>query len=420
IVLVAINPYDQLPIYGEEVIDAYSGQDMADMEPHIFSVAEEAYRTMTREERNQSIIISGESGSGKTVSAKFTMRYFAVVGGASQQTSVEERVLASNPIMEAEDRSLAVFSKLLGVEQSQMAHWLCSRRLAVGGEMLVKPMSGQQALEARDALAKHIYGQLFTWTVQRLNSALRSQKGKAKSFIGVLDIYGWTYEEFFSRYCVLLRGPKCQDQTQASCRQALPQLIPDTDQYCFGKTKVFFRAGQVAVLERLRSERLRVAAVIIQSHVKGWLAHRSAFSASQLRLFICVCFWLNLFYCDDDLNSNIVGNKLNSLGLNYLKTSYFPTQLMVERAAVLLQARVRGWLAKEAYRRVRAAVVFMQCCVRRKASRRELLRLKAEARSVEKYRELNKGMEVKLMQLQLRVDQQVGHKEIFFFNTKIV
>lgn len=53
-----------------------------------------------REEKNQSIIISGESGAGKTVSAKFTMRYFAVVGGASQQTSVEERVLASNPIME--------------------------------------------------------------------------------------------------------------------------------------------------------------------------------------------------------------------------------------------------------------------------------------------------------------------------------
>uniref|UniRef100_A0A3P8SDJ2 Methyl-CpG binding domain protein 3b n=1 Tax=Amphiprion percula TaxID=161767 RepID=A0A3P8SDJ2_AMPPE len=101
IVLVAINPYDQLPIYGEEVIDAYSGQDMTDMEPHIFSVAEEAYRTMTRSGKNQSIIISGESGSGKTVSAKFTMRYFAVVGGAAQQTSVEERVLASNPIMES-------------------------------------------------------------------------------------------------------------------------------------------------------------------------------------------------------------------------------------------------------------------------------------------------------------------------------
>ena len=55
IVLVAINPYEQLHIYGEEVIDAYSGQDTADIEPHIFSVAEEAYRTMTRSDlRDQS------------------------------------------------------------------------------------------------------------------------------------------------------------------------------------------------------------------------------------------------------------------------------------------------------------------------------------------------------------------------------
>lgn len=74
-----------------------------------------------------------------------------------------------------------------------MAHWLCHRRLAVGGEMLVKPMSGQQAVEARDALAKHVYGQMFTWTVQRLNSALHSQGVKAKSFIGVLDIYGCVF-----------------------------------------------------------------------------------------------------------------------------------------------------------------------------------------------------------------------------------
>lgn len=58
IVLVAINPYDQLPIYGEEVIDAYSGQDMADMEPHIFSVAEEAYRTMTRLGQRHRVVLS--------------------------------------------------------------------------------------------------------------------------------------------------------------------------------------------------------------------------------------------------------------------------------------------------------------------------------------------------------------------------
>lgn len=48
IVLVAINPYEQLPIYGEDIINAYSGQNMGDMDPHIFAVAEEAYKQMAR------------------------------------------------------------------------------------------------------------------------------------------------------------------------------------------------------------------------------------------------------------------------------------------------------------------------------------------------------------------------------------
>uniref|UniRef100_A0A8C8LVY2 Myosin VB n=1 Tax=Oncorhynchus tshawytscha TaxID=74940 RepID=A0A8C8LVY2_ONCTS len=101
IVLVAINPYEQLQIYGEEVINAYSGQNMGDMDPHIFAVAEEAYKQMARDERNQSIIVSGESGAGKTVSAKYAMRFFATVGGSANDTNVEEKVLASSPIMEA-------------------------------------------------------------------------------------------------------------------------------------------------------------------------------------------------------------------------------------------------------------------------------------------------------------------------------
>ncbi|MEQ2273968.1 Unconventional myosin-Vb, partial [Xenotaenia resolanae] len=100
IVLVAINPYEQLQIYGEEVITAYNGQNMGDMDPHIFAVAEEAYKQMIRDEKNQSIIVSGESGAGKTVSAKYAMRYFATVGGSSSDANVEEKVLASNPIME--------------------------------------------------------------------------------------------------------------------------------------------------------------------------------------------------------------------------------------------------------------------------------------------------------------------------------
>jgi len=92
---------------------AYSGKRRGELEPHLFAVAEEAYRNMLMEKKNQSIIVSGESGAGKTQSAKYIMRYFASVdeldnsyngsddidsGGMSE---VEEAVLATNPIMEA-------------------------------------------------------------------------------------------------------------------------------------------------------------------------------------------------------------------------------------------------------------------------------------------------------------------------------
>ncbi|XP_044129759.1 unconventional myosin-Vc, partial [Bufo gargarizans] len=101
IILVAINPYKELPIYGDAIIHAYSGQNMGDMDPHIFAVAEEAYKQMARNNRNQSIIVSGESGAGKTVSARYAMRYFATVSKSSSKANMEDRVLASNPITEA-------------------------------------------------------------------------------------------------------------------------------------------------------------------------------------------------------------------------------------------------------------------------------------------------------------------------------
>lgn len=84
-----------------DTIHAYRGQAMGDLEPHIFAVAEEAFTKLEREQRDQSIIVSGESGAGKTVSAKYAMRYFATVGGNATETQVERKVLASSPIMEA-------------------------------------------------------------------------------------------------------------------------------------------------------------------------------------------------------------------------------------------------------------------------------------------------------------------------------
>ncbi|EDQ91224.1 uncharacterized protein MONBRDRAFT_17957 [Monosiga brevicollis MX1] len=101
IVLVAINPYADVPLYSTEMIHAYSGRAMGELDPHIFAVAEDAFSCLARENKNQSIIVSGESGAGKTVSAKFAMRYFATVGGAQAETQIERKVLASNPVMES-------------------------------------------------------------------------------------------------------------------------------------------------------------------------------------------------------------------------------------------------------------------------------------------------------------------------------
>ncbi|XP_011648183.1 unconventional myosin-Va isoform X2 [Pogonomyrmex barbatus] len=368
IVLVAFNPYNELPIYGNDTIWAYRGQAMGDLEPHIFAVAEEAYTKLERENHDQSIIVSGESGAGKTVSAKYTMRYFATVGGSATETQVEKKVLASSPIMEAignakttrndnssrfgkfieiqfnknyhitgasmrtylleksrvvfqaneernyhifyqmcsaarrlphlhlsdqnqfhylnqgnnpridgvddlayfdetisaltmlgftskqqddmlrilaailhlgnvdissrvikdakdgevdteschissSDRHLLILSELLGVDVNGMRKWLCHRKIVSTREVFLKPMTVDQAIGARDALAKHIYAELFNWIVTGINSSLQSP-GPVYRFIGVLDIYG--FETFdinsFEQFCINYANEKLQQQ----------------------------------------------------------------------------------------------------------------------------------------------------------------------------------------------------------------
>lgn len=80
--------------------------------------------------------------------------------------------------------------------------------------------------------------------------------------------------------------------------------------------------------------------------------------------------------------------------------------------AVIIQKRIRGWLARCWYKRCLESIVYLQCCIRRMRARRELKKLKIEARSVEHFKKLNKGMENKIMQLQRKVDEQV--RLIFF------
>lgn len=101
IVLVAINPFTDLEIYSNDTIQMYHSNlaNLQQLDPHIYAVAEDAFTKLECNNINQSVIVSGESGAGKTVSAKFAMRYFASIAGSD--SNIETRVLATNPIMEA-------------------------------------------------------------------------------------------------------------------------------------------------------------------------------------------------------------------------------------------------------------------------------------------------------------------------------
>ncbi|XP_051825591.1 unconventional myosin-Vb [Antechinus flavipes] len=834
IVLVAINPYEQLPIYGQDVIYAYSGQNMGDIDPHIFAVAEEAYKQMARDEKNQSIIVSGESGAGKTVSAKYAMRYFATVGGSASETNIEEKVLASSPIMEAignakttrndnssrfgkyiqigfdkrhhiiganmrtylleksrvvfqadeernyhifyqlcaaaslpefkelaltcaedffyvsqgrdtsidgvddaedfektrqaftllgvreshqisifkiiasilhlgnveiqaerdgescsispQDEHLRNFCALLGVEHSQMQHWLCHRKLVTTSETYVKSMSLQQVVNARNALAKHIYAQLFNWIVGHVNKALHTTL-KQHSFIGVLDIYGfetfevnsfeqfcinyaneklqqqfnwhvfkleqeeymkeqipwtlidfydnqpcidlieaklgildlldeeckvpkgtdqnwaqklydrhsssqhfqkprmsntsfivlhfadkveyhsdgfleknrdtvyeeqinilkaskfplvadlfqddkdtvsatsssgkgtsskinvrsarppikaankehkktvghqfrtslnllmetlnattphyvrcikpndeklpfhfdpkravqqlracgvletirisaagypsrWTYHDFFNRYRVLIKKRELSNtDKKVICKNVLESLIKDPDAFQFGRTKIFFRAGQVAYLEKLRADKVRAATIMIQKTVRGWLQkvkyrrlrgatltlqrHTRGYLARRLaehlrktkaaiviqkqyRMHMVRQAYKRIYRATVTIQAFTRGM--------FVRRAY--RQILLEHKATTIQKHARGWMARRRFLQFRRAAIVIQCAFRRLKAKRELKALKIEARSAEHLKRLNVGMENKVVQLQRKIDDQ--------------
>ncbi|XP_053723481.1 unconventional myosin-VIIa-like isoform X15 [Synchiropus splendidus] len=98
-ILVAINPYQLLPIYTAEQIRLYTNKKIGELPPHIFAIADNCYFNMQRNNKDQCCIISGESGAGKTESTKLILQFLAAISG--QHSWIEQQVLEANPILEA-------------------------------------------------------------------------------------------------------------------------------------------------------------------------------------------------------------------------------------------------------------------------------------------------------------------------------
>uniref|UniRef100_A0A3Q3GGA1 Myosin IB n=1 Tax=Kryptolebias marmoratus TaxID=37003 RepID=A0A3Q3GGA1_KRYMA len=101
-VVISINPYRSLPIYTPEKVEEYRNRNFYELSPHIYALADEAYRSLRDQDKDQCILITGESGAGKTEASKLVMSYVAAVCGKGQEVNkVKEQLLQSNPVLEA-------------------------------------------------------------------------------------------------------------------------------------------------------------------------------------------------------------------------------------------------------------------------------------------------------------------------------
>uniref|UniRef100_UPI003AAC632C myosin-1-like n=1 Tax=Centroberyx gerrardi TaxID=166262 RepID=UPI003AAC632C len=109
---VTVNPYKSLPVYKQEVVVAYRGKKRQEAPPHIFSISDNAYQFMLTDRENQSILITGESGAGKTVNTKRVIQYFATIAVSGDrkkdvaasgkiQGTLEDQIISANPLLEA-------------------------------------------------------------------------------------------------------------------------------------------------------------------------------------------------------------------------------------------------------------------------------------------------------------------------------
>uniref|UniRef100_A0A669BA54 Myosin IH n=1 Tax=Oreochromis niloticus TaxID=8128 RepID=A0A669BA54_ORENI len=352
--LVSVNPYKELDIYNKKQMDIYMGVNFFELPPHIYALADNAYHTMLTEFNNHFILISGESGAGKTEASKKILQYYAVsCPSTTLLNTVRDKMLMSNPVLEAfgnaktlkndnssrfgkymdiqfdgqgdavgghilnylleksrvvhqnhGERNFHIFyqlveggsddllhqlglergcqhynyltqntfrnsvfsmfivsnrgillinynfvqhlfeviasvlhlgnvrfdsdskghallnnntelhwvSNLLGVDAHRLQEGLTFRKIEAKKDQVLSPFTTDHAIYARDALAKAIYGQTFTWLVNRINESMENKDPSRKTVIGLLDIYGFEvfYVNSFEQFCINYCNEKLQ------------------------------------------------------------------------------------------------------------------------------------------------------------------------------------------------------------------
>ncbi|MBN3312097.1 MYH9 protein, partial [Atractosteus spatula] len=184
---VVINPYKNLPIYSEEIVDMYKGKKRHEMPPHIYAITDTAYRSMMQDREDQSILCTGESGAGKTENTKKVIQYLAHVASSHKtkkdQGELEKQLLQANPILEAFGNAKTVkndnssrFGKFIRINFDVNGYIVGANIETSGGfltprlsDLLEKSRAIRQAKEERTF---HVFYYMLTGAGDKLRSEL--------------------------------------------------------------------------------------------------------------------------------------------------------------------------------------------------------------------------------------------------------
>ncbi|KAK5574928.1 hypothetical protein RB653_010182 [Dictyostelium firmibasis] len=238
-ILIAINPYTSLPLYGKEMISAYYGKQLGTLAPHVYAVAEDAFKDMRYDGTSQSILVSGESGAGKTETTKFLLQYFAAMGNMIKEStttssstngintssdgipvstpppspmkkspvdkSIEERVLESTPLLEAFGNAKTLrndnssrFGKFIEIHFNEMGSIIGAKILTY---LLEKSRIVRQVYNERNY---HIFYQLLSGASEELKEKLNLKTIEEYNYLnksGCFEIEGVSDEEHFNKTC---------------------------------------------------------------------------------------------------------------------------------------------------------------------------------------------------------------------------
>lgn len=211
---VVINPYKNLPIYTEQIVEMYRGKKRHEMPPHIYAISEAAYRSMLQDREDQSILCTGESGAGKTENTKKVIQYLAHVASshkARKEQSVptsgpisygelERQLLQANPILEAFGNAKTVkndnssrFGKFIRINFDVAGY-------IVGANIETYLLEKSRAIrQAKDERTFHIFYQLLMGAGEHMKAELLLEPFSEYRFLsnGSLPIPGQQDKEIF-------------------------------------------------------------------------------------------------------------------------------------------------------------------------------------------------------------------------------